>query len=212
MLELLTEIIVFTLALSIDSFGASFAYGASNIKIPLISIFTISGICSGILCLSLLAGGNLLQLIPPTISENISFLLLFTIGLIKFFDSQIRRCINNGKLNSREIHFHFLNLSFIITIYGNPEEANIDHGQDLSPKEAISLAIALSLDSAAVGLGAISISTYPIPVFLFSFLFGILAILCGSFLGTTLIKKTQMDFTWIGGLLLICLAIFERFF
>ncbi|MBO8462546.1 MAG: manganese efflux pump [Firmicutes bacterium] len=212
MFELLTEIFIFTLALSIDSFGASFAYGASNIKIPLTSICTISGICSGILCVSLLAGGSIFQQIPPSASETISFILLFLIGLIKFFDSQIRRFINYGKFNNRELHFHFLSLSFILTIYGNPEKANIDHGQDLSPKEAISLALALSLDSAAVGLSAMSISAYPLPVFFFSFLFGIGAILGGSLLGNTLIRKTQMDFTWFGGLLLICLAIFERFF
>lgn len=211
-LEIFIEIILFTLALSIDSFAASFAYGASNIKIPLMSIFTISGICSSILCISLLAGGSLLQLIPPAFSHNISFLLLFSIGLIKFFDSQVRRFINKGNFNRHEIHFHFLSLSFIITIYGNPEKANVDHGQELSPKEAISLAIALSLDSAAAGLGALSISSYPLPSFLCSFLFGILAVLFGSFLGNTLVKKTHSDFTWIGGLLLICLAIFERFF
>ena len=212
MLALITEIILFTFALSLDSFGAAFAYGTNHIKIPLISVFTISGICSGILGISLLAGQSIFEKIPPLFSQNISFLLLLSIGLIKFFDSQIRRFINRGKLRSHEHHFPFSNLSFMIKVYGNPEVANLDHGQDLSPSEASSLAIALSLDSAAAGLGASSIASYPLLVFLSSFFFGIGAVLLGCFLGNLLIKKTKLDFTWVGGFLLICLAVFERFF
>lgn len=210
--SLLMEILVFTFALSIDSFGASFAYGASKIKIPLTSVFTISGICSGILFVSLLAGQGFLSLIPLSVSNNISFFLLFSIGLIKFFDSHIRHLINEGHIKKHKIHFHFLSLSFIITIYGDPEKANADKGQDLSPEEAISLAIALSLDSAAAGLGASNLISHPFLTVFSSFFLGMLAVILGSSFGNKLTTKTTLDFSWIGGFLLICLAIVERFF
>ena len=210
--SLLMEILVFTFALSIDSFGASFAYGASKIKIPLTSVFTISGICSGILFVSLLAGQGFLSLIPLSVSNNISFFLLFSIGLIKFFDSHIRHLINEGGLKKRKIHFQFCSISFIVTIYGDPEKANIDKGQDLSPKEAISLALALSLDSGIAGLSAGTPALHPFLTLFCSLLFGILAVMLGSSLGNRLTEKSNLDFTWLGGVLLICLAFFEYFF
>lgn len=211
MFALLTEILVFTFALSIDSFGASFAYGAGKIKIPSTSVLTMSGMCSIILLIALLAGQGFATLIPSSFAHNLSFILLLSIGLIKFFDSRIRHLINYGTFKQHNFQFNFLSLSFILTVYGDPEKANADQGQELSPRESISLAIALSLDSAAAGLGAGSVAAHPFITFLFSMFFGIIAITVGSHLGKKLTDRSCLDFTWLGGILLICLAFFERF-
>ena len=193
-LTILMEILVFTLALSIDSFAASFAYGAGKIKIPFSSVLTMSGLCSIILFLSLLIGHSVTSVIPSETANGISLFLLSTIGFIKLFDSRIRH------------------LSFIITIYGDPEKANIDQGQDLSPKEAISLALALSLDSGIAGLSAGTPALHPFLTLFCSLIFGIFAVILGSSLGNRLTEKSNLDFTWLGGFLLICLAFFEYFF
>lgn len=211
-LTILMEILVFTLALSIDSFAASFAYGAGKIKIPFSSVLTMSGLCSIILFLSLLIGHSVTSVIPSETANGISFFLLSTIGFIKLFDSRIRHLINEGGLKQRKIHFQFCSISFIITIYGDPEKANIDQGQDLSPKEAISLALALSLDSGIAGLSAGTPALHPFLTLFCSLIFGIFAVILGSSLGNRLTEKSNLDFTWLGGVLLICLAFFEYFF
>lgn len=213
MFTLLIEILVFTFALSMDSFGASFAYGTSKIKIPFSSVFIISLLCSGILFFALLLGQGFSALLPHSFAHNLNFILLLFIGLIKFFDSRIRYFINCGLLKQHRFHFNILSLSFILTVYGDPKKANADKGQELSPKESISLAIALSADSAAAGLGAGSsfVDTQPFWVFFFSAIFSISAIIGGSFLGRKLTDHSDLDLTWIGGILLICLAFFERF-
>ena len=182
-LTILMEILVFTLALSIDSFAASFAYGAGKIKIPFSSVLTMSGLCSIILFLSLLIGHSVTSVIPSETANGISLFLL-----------------------------QFCSISFIITIYGDPEKANIDQGQDLSPKEAISLALALSLDSGIAGLSAGTPALHPFLTLFCSLIFGIFAVILGSSLGNRLTEKSNLDFTWLGGFLLICLAFFEYFF
>ena len=200
---ILTEIIVFTLALSIDSFAASFAYGTGKIKIPFFSVLILSGLCSGILFFSLLIGHSFASFIPNTVANTISFFLLNIIGFIKLFDSRIRHLISNGSFKKKNLYFEFFSISFILTIYGDPKTANIDQGQDLSPTEAISLALALSVDSGIAGLSAGTPALHPF--------FTFTAIVMGHHLGEHLAKDSPLDFTWLGGFLLICLAFFKYF-
>ena len=208
---ILLELIVFTLALSIDSFAAAFAYGTSKIKIPLSSLLTISGICSGILFLSLLIGHSFTSLIPSAFAKMISFVLLNIIGLIKLFDSRIRHLIQKGAFKKRKLSFQFLSISFLLTIYGDPKKADIDQGQELSPNEAISLALALSIDSGIAGLSSGTPAQYPFLTLFFSVFFGFFALLIGRYCGEHVTKDSQFDFTWLGGALLICLAFFKYF-
>ena len=56
LLRSLFETGLLVIALSVDSFVASFSYGANHIRMPFRSVACISGICSGSLGLSLLVG------------------------------------------------------------------------------------------------------------------------------------------------------------
>ena len=47
LLRSLFETGLLVIALSVDSFGASFSYGANHIRMPFRSVACISGICSG---------------------------------------------------------------------------------------------------------------------------------------------------------------------
>lgn len=53
------EALLLVVALSMDAFVASFAYGAQRIKIPFSSAAIISVICTAMLAVSLLAGALL---------------------------------------------------------------------------------------------------------------------------------------------------------
>lgn len=52
------EALLLVVALSMDAFVASFAYGAQRIKIPFSSAAIISVICTAMLAVSLLAGAD----------------------------------------------------------------------------------------------------------------------------------------------------------
>lgn len=212
MLSFLAELLMFTFAISVDNFCASFAYGTSKVKIPLTSALTLSGISSAILFVSLLLGKHIFSFIPYSIAHTICFFVLLTIGCIKLFDSQIRKLINKTSSQPKKLRFHLWNLSFIVTIYGDPQKANADQGQELSPREAIALTLALSIDSAAAGIGATDIASYPIFTFFFAFFFSMCSVVFGSLLGKTLTNHTSFDCSWLGGCLLICFALFSHFF
>lgn len=118
------EAALIALALSVDSFVAAFSYGTSKIKIPLSSVGIISVTSSLITVLSMLTGSFVKDYIPSGFTTLLSFGILFLLGVLKLFDSS------------------------------QPKNADKDHSQSISPKEALSLSAALSLDGCAAGFGA----------------------------------------------------------
>lgn len=196
------EAALIALALSVDSFVASFSYGTSKIKIPFSSVGIISVTSSLITGLSMLTGSFVKDYIPSGFTTLLSFGILFLLGVLKLFDSS------------------------------QPKNADKDHSQSISPKEALSLSAALSLDGCAAGFGA-SLSTgmtaspgaaaagfdasaaagtasslAPVAaVFLFSLVFGALMVLTGSHIGNKAAGRLPIKPGIIGGLLLLLLAV-----
>lgn len=196
------EATLIALALSVDSFVAAFSYGTSKIKIPLSSVGIISVTSSLITGLTMLTGSFVKDYIPSGFTTLLSFGILFLLGVLKLFDSS------------------------------QPKNADKDHSQSISPKEALSLSAALSLDGCAAGFGA-SLSTGMtaspgaaaagfdasaaagtasslapvVAVFLFSLVFGALMVLTGSHIGNKAAGRLPIKPGIIGGLLLILLAV-----
>ena len=175
------EAMVFVIALSIDAFLASFAYGVDRIRIPISSLFIISSMSGAVLGISMLAGSVAGKNLPD--------------GIRKY---------NNIEKN---INFHFSSFKFLLTIYADPDKADVDRGGVLSAKEAISLGIALSIDSAAAGIGAGAMATPVLSSIVLTWITNIIAILSGSYLGYKIAQKISLDFSWISGILLIILGL-----
>ena len=200
------EALILVIALSIDAFVASFAYGTNKIRIPFLSTIIISAICSGILALSLIIGSVLSDFINANITIAIGFVIMFLLGIIKLFDSSIKTLIRKNKNFKKEYKFTLFSLNFILNVYADPEKADMDRSRLLSPVEAVSLAIALSLDGAIAGFGAGLLSGSIIQTVLFSFVIGACFIIAGYRLGNHISKKLSFDMSWISGILLILLA------
>lgn len=81
------EIILLIAALSVDSLAASISYGLAKIKIGFCQSILISLICSGFLFVSVALSGAIGGLMPEEITKAGSFIILFTIGAIKFFQN-----------------------------------------------------------------------------------------------------------------------------
>lgn len=205
------EAVMLASALSLDAFVASFAYGSKGIRIPFKSVQVVNLICSGITGLALLAGSILKQHIPGWLTVTISFAILFILGVVKLLDSITKSIIRKYNDLNKEIKFSMFNFKFILNLYADPENADIDGSKTLSPTEAASLAVALSLDGITVGLGAAIGNINGPAVFVSSLIVGMAAVLSGSHTGNRVAGKSPFDLSWISGVILITLAFTKLF-
>ena len=155
------------IALSLDSFLASLAYGGEHIRIPWKSAVLISLIGVLFLSFSLYTAAFIQQFIPPYICRMISFTIFFMIGLSSLFQGTIKSFL--GTYKRKKLSFEYSGISFVLDIYLDETKADADNSKLLSLKEALYLAVALSIDSLASGF-ALGISiVQPLPVLVIRF-------------------------------------------
>lgn len=200
------EIFLLVLALSLDAFVVSFAYGTDHIKIPVGSSQVISILCTLMLGASLFIGSLLQSYLPASLTKTFCFGILFFFGIIKLFDGLLKGWIRQHTSFSKKVQFTWCNLHFIFRIYADPAVADQDLSKTLSAKEAVALAFALSLDGLAVGVGIGMMEVHFFMTMLLSFLIHNVVILLGSILGNKLAARTSLSLTWLSGALLLILA------
>lgn len=203
---MIAEALALALAVSLDTFAASFAYGGERIRIPKISVGIISLLCSAVLGLSLLAGAAVKQYIPEWLTTALCFGILFLLGVEKLLDSATKSLIRRHHSIEKQLNFSLFNFSFVLRLYADPQEADLDHSKTISPMEAASLAVALSLDGLAVGFGAAMGNAAPVMVFICSLCTNTAAVLIGAAAGNRMAQKLPFDCSWLGGVILILLA------
>lgn len=203
------EALVLVVALSLDAFVASFAYGTRRIKIPFSSVAVISVVCTAMLAVSLLAGSLLRPFLPQGLTKGLCFAILFLLGITRLCDSAIKTLIRRHKRMHRQVSFSMFSLKFILDVYADPEKADRDGSRVLSPAEAASLAVALSLDGLAVGFGAALMQVNFVLVMAFSLVVGMLAVRLGGRIGNKAAQKLPFDLSWLSGALLIVLAVLK---
>ncbi len=192
-------------AICIDAFITSFAYGAAKTKIPFLSIAVISIICTAVLALSLSIGNAASQIIPQNISKIICFIIFLILGISKSCESLLKGYINKNQ--KRNLKLKLFDLNFVLTVYADSSKADIDNSKILSAKEAIYLALALSFDNFAAGFGFALANIHYLQIIVLSLVLNTVAVGAGHFLGEKLTQKSKKDFSWIGGLMLVIIAI-----
>jgi putative sporulation protein YtaF len=194
------------LALCLDTFTSSLAYGVNETKIPVGSMCLIGLICSVALVVSTGIAAAAKQWIPAGATELICFLIFFSLGVIKSFESFLKKYISKRQDNAGQIKVKLFDLNFVLTVYADNSKADIDHSKVLSAKEAVYLALALSLDGFAAGFGFGLTEINYVELIGLSFGSNLLAVFLGSTTGKCLAKLTSFDFSWLGGVILILLA------
>lgn len=196
-------------ALSLDAFTASLACGASKTKMPLSAMLVISVVCTAFLALSAGVGTGLGRVIPSGVTAVISFIMLFSIGLIKSFESFLKRRIKKWETGEGRFSIRLFDVRFVLTVYADSEKADMDNSKTLSVREAVYLAAALSLDGLAAGLGwGLGSGGYLFLIGL-SLASNFLAVALGYLLGKTIAKTAGLDISWLGGVILILLSFFK---
>jgi putative sporulation protein YtaF len=196
-----------TAAVSIDVFAASFAYGSSKIRIPLVSVLIITVIGSVMLGSSLYFSLFIQRFIPEGAAGLLSFGILFTLGVVKIFDSVIKNLIRRHSDAEKRLSFSMFNLRFILNVYADPERADVDGSRVISPREAAVVAVAVALDAFALGFGAGLTDVNHLQIIAFSFVLDVFAVVFGCLVGRKIAKKSPVNLSWLGGVILITLAV-----
>lgn len=200
------ETILLVLALSLDAFVASIAYGTNKIKIPFKSITIINVVCALSLALSIFFGTIVKKILPQNLTIIISFLILILLGFYYLFESIVKSYLKKKSLLKEKVKLKLFNIWFIIDIYVDETKADLDKSKSLSSKEAIYLATALSLDSIAIGFGSGLGSINYLNIILLSLIFHMIALLGGLYIGEKFVSRSKVNLSWLTGVILIVLA------
>ena len=207
-LLLLISSLFLVIAVSIDAFGAAVAYGSRKITIPFRSAVTIAAVCSTIFGVALFAGAFVARFIPPAVLTGVAFALLFCLGLLHICDSALKNWIRK-RANRGQIRFSLFHLQFILNVFADPHIADQDQSKTLSVKEAVVLSVALSLDGIAAGIGGGLSDQIPLVSIGLLFALTLSSMLFGARLGRRLARSLNADISWIGGGLLILIAVLQ---
>lgn len=194
-------------AICLDSLAIGIAYGIKEIKIPKLSLLIIDLVCTGILFVSMFLGGAVKGILPGNIPSIISFLILFLLGSYFVLESLINTFIKKQEKSDKKLEIKFSNVRIVIDVIVDCTKADINNSGDIDMKEALYLGVALSLDALAVGFGTAMGEINYIQVLIYSFVFNIIAIVSGLYAGRKIISKTEIDFSWVSGAILIFLAL-----
>lgn len=208
MLPGITPILIFMLAVSVDSLSAGFAYGTSRVKIkPLAGVFLVF-IPSITITLMTQIGSLIFSRVPSWLFSTLSFTLLFFLGCEKLVESLIRHFADKYSNKIRNWACKIKQLNIIFTIYFSPEDANKQDTQVLSAKEALFLSLALSLDSIFASMAFSCQVPSLVIFFLLAVVFHFLLFLSGFLTGTLISEKFSIDLSWLSGLFLLLLALY----
>ena len=171
---------VLSLSLSLDALAASFAYGCAGTRIPFKSVMIISFVCTAVLGAALSAGQYASRFIPQVVGAVLCFSVLLLIGGIKLYQS----CRSDK---------------------GTPD--TLKGGlTTLKPTQAAILAAALSLDGLAAGFGWALGGANGAVMLGVSLVAHMAAVPLGCLLGRRLSQKTNLNISWVGGVVIIILA------
>ncbi|MCL1843201.1 MAG: manganese efflux pump [Defluviitaleaceae bacterium] len=201
------EAAVLASSLSIDALTAGFAYGSKKIRIPMLSLQIINLICCAIIGAAMFFGHLLKPLMPEGLAAGIAFAVLFIMGMAKLLDGIIKALIQKYTGLDKAFKFSAFDIQFILHLYANPEAADSDVSAHLSPTEAVALAVSLSLDGLAVGFAAVLAGVNPWALLGWSLITNMVAIYAGQKIGRKLADKLAFNISWLGGAVLIALAV-----
>lgn len=203
------ENILLVLAVSLDSFVASIAYGAKKIKIPTSSIMIINMISSLFLGLSIFVGHMFKKIIPGQFTSIIGFLILFLMGVYYLCESLIKAYLKSKTSSNEELELKLFDIKFIVHIYIDETKADVDSSKKLDPREALYLGTALSLDSLTIGFGSSFGNINYGLVITLSMIIGMLGVKCGLKIGEKIVENSKVNLSWIAGVILILLALLK---
>ena len=200
------ETLLLAFALCVDAFLAAFSYGAGRIQIPFYSAAVIAVMGTTVLGIALWAAALAQPLLPPGLAKWAGVSLLLFIGLWNLFQNSIKGFLKRLG-GGTQFSFHWGGVGFVLDVYMDETLADADLSQVLTAREALYLAAALSLDSLVSGFGAGLDLRHPGILLCCTFFLHLAAVGGGCALGRKLAHRQELNISWLGGAMLILLAL-----
>ncbi len=213
------EIVLFSIALSIDALGIGISCELKNIRTPIVQRIVICIISVIITGAAIFLGSLMAGVVPLMLGKIIGAAILFILGgyiIIGALTEKGKKRKRKPKSKKQNIlDFVIKPLGITVKIIRNPVECDIDGSYSIDMAEACYIGAAISADSFAAGLGAgvggASGMIIPLMCGLCQMIF-----LCGGInIGKLLhnIKGIkQKYFGVISGIMLIIIAVFRIIF
>ena len=161
------KILVFALALNVDSFSTGVAYGVKRIRLPFLAILVLSAISAGAITASMLLGNLISPYLSPGLAHRIGGCLLVFLGAWVAYQgvkSQPPTPVIEQETFAQPVVRLKINLGrIIIQVLSRPQYADLDASGDISISEAVILGFALALDSFSTGF-AVSMLGFSITI------------------------------------------------
>lgn len=194
----LLSIILFSISASSDNFVVGLSYGTKDIKIN----FAANALVAFISCLgtfaSMLLGKYIDNFISPSLADILGSLMLILFGLYMLV-SAYKSCHGTSDI--------------IDKVYDHPEIVDTNNSNTIELKEAILLGFILCINNIGLGVGA---SFAGLNIFLTSassFLFSIIFVKLGDYIGKSLISKKLSHISqYASSIIIILLGLYELFF
>jgi len=147
------NIILFSLVLSLDAYGAGIVFGLRKIKIRFASRVLIAAVTFIITACGAIFGRLVFNCVPPSTGKLISSAMIFLLGICILFEGKKKS--NTGYDSKTDI-------------LSSPEKSDSDNSHSIEPMEAVYLAAAISADSffTAAALNFNARSAFLLPVIL----------------------------------------------
>lgn len=183
--------LLFALSANADNFVVGLSYGIKKIRIGLPSNFLIALISLLGTILSMSLGKVIYQFIPEHMSNIIGSILLILLGSWTIIKPLLKGEDPNDILE-------------------NPEKADKDNSLYIDVKESVTLAFALTINNIGLGIGASVTGLNIALTSVLTFMFSLLMIIMGYFLGSSFSSKEfNHRATIVSGLIIIALGIYE---
>lgn len=201
-------IIFFAISSSSDNFIVGISYGINKIKINFINnifIALISGIGT---FLSMAFGKALLNIIPLEKANLLGSSVLILFGLYMFINS-----LKNLYIKDKDIcEINIEEKNYYHNILNNPEVIDADGSNNIEFRESISLGMVLCINNIGLGIAASITGLNMYLTSLCSFLFSVLFIQLGYYVGNKFLSKRLSKYSEIvSALIIIILGIYELF-
>lgn len=199
------------LAANLDNLGIGVSYGVQKIRIPLLSNFFIAFLSGFIVALSVLTGHILSHWVG--IANTIGAMILIVIGIwVAIHKASSEKVLLAAVPCTKIYSVPVKSLNCIIQITKNPSKADLDANGFISLKEAIALGLTLSFNCMATGVGAGLTGLPSLPVTFSVFLFSLITISAGYWIGwKTSSNRLEHGSQILSGILLILIGIYELF-
>jgi len=197
--------LLFAISANMDNIVVGLSYGTNKIKVGTASNLLIAFItCIGTV-VSMQIGKMIFLFVPTAASNIIGGALLILIGLRSLWKTILehkQKSIDNQDFNS--------SVKNCIDILDAPENADLDKSGAIDARESISLALALSINNMGLGIGASLTGLNVFITVLFTFVFSMLTITIGCYLGRHYFSKLLGKYaSIIAALLIVLLGFYE---